>query len=297
MPQTNQRKIWLPNGDEPIFDSRNPLGNREVYIPPVLHVNANFANGTIAPFVVNGADSVVVFTDPVTGKKYVRGNIARYFATVDPKTGKVRNDSPMNLNLRGLTGNACDNWKEAFVRFYLRFDDADNRDENNANSAPKLAYFSDTHTGITTTQRSVWPVISPGSGIGPIGENSAQQILPKKPETNGSVWGSCNGCGFAYNGQVNTFDVHFVYTGGDFGFGYMSCFVNDCIWVPTNVQGLATDGKFSFLSKFILGHIRPFHANPDVFQNSVNRTGEKGGWEMLGCFIWDKKPRGIINVL
>lgn len=252
----------------------------------VRHIYLNFEDDlSIAPLTLWGADSVLVVEDnPYSGTRSLRGNLASGLAGNDPITGKTRNNSPLNLDIAGITSNANRTWDKLFVRYRLRFDDADNRQSNDTVTTPKLAYFSDTRTTFETGS-AIWPVIEPGKGLRSIYRNdgNGSGFNPFPDFNAGAPQGECTDCGLAYDGNWNTVEALFDQQNNTAEF-----------WI-NGVKFLgytdATDGVWPVASEYTMDHIRFFHGDNAVWANSVNGTGEKGGFQLDEIEIWEGDPR------
>lgn len=268
---------------------RNGTSNKLESTPfskvPQRVLNIDFENSAIAPMTEWGTSSTLVVSGGYEGTKSLRMNLATYFGTNDPITGKPRNSSPINLDIKSLTGGSNRDWDKCYISYYMKFDDATNLDDLGNSTSPKLGYFSDiTEWTSTETSCAIYPTLKAGYGISAFYENSTNNII-EHSDTDGSVYGSNAGCNFAYNGEWNHVEVAFDYVSG-----WMTIRINGCPFVSTTPNhGLG--GRIRLTnSLYRLDHIRLFHANITGFQNSVNGTGEKGGVQVDKFEIYNYFP-------
>lgn len=247
---------------------------RQIYI--------NFEDDlSISPLTTWGTDSVLVTTnEPYSGTQCLRGNLGSGLAGNDPITGKPRNNSPLNFDIFALTSGANRTWNQAYVRYKLRFDDADNRNENNTPSTPKLGYFSDTSATFETGD-SIWPVVEPVVGLRSLYKNS-NTFDPLPAFTGGAPQGECTDCGLSYNGEWNDIEILFNYLNSTVEF-----WINGIKFLGYSE---ATDGFWPINPVFRLDHIRFFHGNDNVWTLSANGTEEKCGFQIDEIEVYDAKP-------
>lgn len=283
------------------YDSLYPSGDRPTLPPATLRFSSNFNDGTIYPFTIKGTDSVVVDSiNLFNGRNTLRGNLYTNPSDpfVDPITNKPSNNNPLNFNLSSLTSGASRTWAKSFYRYWLRFDDADNRDEDNNPTRMKLGYFSDTFneetgTSITSTQSAIFPTVSPENQCGIVSyfrngtESGRFDPTPTWPA--GAIQTGAVNRGMAYNGNWNKVEVLCDRINNTF-----AIWINDIKVVANNTQRedlIAANGDMPVSPYFRDDQFSLFHADSRYWPNSTDRTGVRGGFNIADFQHWEGDPR------
>lgn len=290
----NKDLSWLKrNPHTPYFRWDYPDGDSPPPEIPERKVLADFSSGNIAPLTLWGVDSLIVtsLNPPPGGGNSIMGNIAQAFAEPDPITGKSRNGSPVNLDIYALTSGANRAWPGVFMQYWMRFDDADNSgtSEQGAKivSAPKLGYLSCTKTTFETGS-AIFPTLAPTEGIRSYSRNSNSDGGDPTPDwPSSAVQTRCPGLNYAYDGNWYLVQIYVDQ-------------VNNTIQIWINnilATGFThyTDGALPVSEIFTFDHMRFFHGNNNVFNQSVNRSGEKGRFQIAKIEIWNGNPKGIVD--
>lgn len=291
----DKRGILLPNAYGHIFDGAHPDGDNVA--PTVIrHFYTNFEDGTLGHLAVKGTDSLAVVENaPYSGTRCLRGNLATGLAGNDPLTGKPRNSNPIDFSLAFKTGGASRSWKKVFIRYRLRFDDADNRDASNLITNMKLGYISDVYndsTGdsITSTTSAIYPTMSARGGCGIYSLAVNNSGGNPAPDWGGSaIITSAVNRGLNYDGTWNLIEILVDHENHTIAF-----WVNGIKVVSNSGQPLvSSNGDYPTSSTFTADHISLFHADAEEWVNSTNRTGEKGGFQIDEFECWEGDPRPL----
>lgn len=276
------------------FRSIDPVGTSE---PTERIIYQNFETGSIAPLTIKGTDSVaIVESSPFTGTKCLRGNLAGGLTVTDPLTGKPPNSNPLDLAISSLTSNASRTWSGVYMRYRLRFDDADNRQEDGNVTRPKLGYLSDlrndaTSGNITVTQSAIFPTITAGCGFYSLYRNGIGDTdpTPDWPETSISLNDTQRG--MSYDGEWNLVEIWF-----DNHRKTISFWCNGIKVLSDNGQAFADrNGNFPVRNTYTFDHFSFFHGSAHIWANSTNRTGVAGGFQIDELEVWRGNPKGVIN--
>ena len=256
----------------------------------IRHIFIDFENDSISPMTTWSTNSIAVVTNnPFDGTKSARGNLAHYFVTNDPITGLPRNSSPLDLDIAGITANASRTWDKLFFRYKMRFDDAENKgsssDAVDSSSKPKLGYFSTRTLGEAETQSAIYPTLERIKGIAAMYRNGTGSADPTPDWPAGSIYGECADCGFDYTGLWNNVECLFDNVAHTF-----ELWINDVKFIDT--LSAFNGGVYPVKETFRFDHFRFFHASSPAFDLSVNRSGEKGGFQIDNIEVWQGDPRG-----
>lgn len=257
---------------------------------------SDFSSGTIAPFAIKGNDSVAIDTvHTYNGQPTLRFNLYAHDTSagespfIDPFTNKESNNNPLDFSVAYKTSNASRSWDSTSYRYWVRFDDADNRDELNEPTNMKVGYFSDTFnestgTSITTTQSAIYPTMSTRNGCGVWSYyrngREAGRFDPTPQWPSGAIQTGGTNRGMQFDGNWNKIEIVF-----DRVKNTITMWVN-AIKVIANttqteeIQGW--NGEMPVDPNFRDDHFSMFHADYRQWKNSANRTGIKGGGNLYG---------------